>query len=103
MTEKKRGNPQNLKPNRKGQRNGGRQKGTPNKIPHDLKEKILFIVRDLEQKGKGLDVQAEANPPWFFEHFIKPMLPKNIDITGTAVKEIKVEFVGGEKPKTAKE
>jgi len=59
---------------------GGRPKGTKNKVPRDLIDKILFISAELDKKQTGLKECAEADPPWFFENFIKPIIPKNVDV-----------------------
>jgi hypothetical protein len=58
----------------------GRPRGTKNKVPRDLIEKILFISNELDKQGKGLQACAEQQPDWFFEHFIKPVIPKNVDV-----------------------
>ena len=59
----------------------GRPKGSKNRIPRDFVDKVLKIEGDLAKEGKGLADQAKAHPKWFMEHFIKPLLPKNMDIS----------------------
>jgi len=66
------GNPQKMK------RGPGRPKGSKDRVPSELKAKVLHIVQDLEDKGIGLPQQAEADPKWFFEHFVKALLPKAV-------------------------
>lgn len=58
----------------------GKKPGTKNRLPRDLVERILAIEADLTEKNKGLKDCAEANPQWFLENFIKPIIPKNIDM-----------------------
>ena len=69
----------------------GRPKGSKDKIPRNLKDKILAIAEDLEKKGIGLNKQAEEDPKWFFEHFLKPMLPKDVKIDADS--KLTVEIV----------
>lgn len=61
---------------------GGRPKGVGNKLPRDLKAKVLAICDHLEAQQKGLQEEAEKDPQWFYTNFVKPMLPKNVEITG---------------------
>ena len=61
----------------------GRPKGSTDKIPRALKERVLAVWEDLEKKKKGLGDEAEKDPKWFYENFIKPMLPKNVDLSLT--------------------
>ena len=67
----------------------GRPKGSKNKIPYDLKEKVVQIAQDLEKKKKGLQHVAEQEPKWFYENFVKALLPKavsgdfNVTVTAT--------------------
>ena len=57
----------------------GKPKGSQNKIPADLKQRILDLLEELEKNGKGLSSQANQDPKWFLETFVKPLLPKNIE------------------------
>lgn len=73
-----------------GERRGGRAPGTPNKLPRDLKEKVLAIADALEAEGKGLEDCAREKPEWFYENFLKPMLPKNVDLNAQGGLTLKV-------------
>jgi hypothetical protein len=59
----------------------GRPKGAKNKLPRNLVDRVLGISANLEEQGKGLQDCAEKDPKWFFENFIKPILPKNVDLS----------------------
>ena len=56
----------------------GRPKGAKNKLPRNLVDRVLEISASLEEQGKGLQQCAEQDPKWFFENFLKPMIPKNV-------------------------
>jgi hypothetical protein len=58
----------------------GRPKGAKNKLPRDLVTRILAISDKLDSEGKGLEACAKENPQWFYENFLKPLLPKNVDV-----------------------
>lgn len=58
----------------------GRPKGLKNKLPRDLKLKILAITDSLEEQGKGLEDMAVEEPKWFYENFVKPILPKDVKV-----------------------
>jgi hypothetical protein len=77
----------------------GRPKGVKNRLPRDLVERVLQISADLDDRGKGLGTCAEKDPFWFFQNFVKPILPKNVspetDDTATRA-TIEVRFVGGD-------
>lgn len=79
----------------------GRPKGMKNKIPRNLKDRILHVWNELEEKGMGLHDEAEKDPPWFYVNFVKPMLPKNVELTGedggAIDNKITVEFVHADK------
>lgn len=60
----------------------GKKPGTKNRLPVNLIKKILAITEQLEAEGKGLGDCANQEPKWFFEHFVKPILPKNVEVTG---------------------
>jgi hypothetical protein len=59
---------------------GGRPKGSKDKIPRALKDKVLTIAQQLEAEGKGLLDCARNDPPWFYQNFVKAMLPKEVDV-----------------------
>jgi hypothetical protein len=46
--------PEHLKPNGKGERRGGRQKGTPNKLPAYMQERVLAAFERFGYDGRGL-------------------------------------------------
>jgi hypothetical protein len=58
----------------------GRPKGARNKLPRDLAERIMRIADDLEARGKGLLGCAEQNPFWLYTTFMKPLIPKNVQL-----------------------
>jgi len=58
----------------------GRPKGSKNKIPLGLKEKVLDACVRLEAEGKDLATLAAKKPVWFWETFVKAMLPKDLTI-----------------------
>ena len=60
----------------------GRPKGAKNKLPRDLVDRVLQISADLDVQGNGLQHCAEKDPKWFFENFLKPMIPKNVLLGG---------------------
>jgi hypothetical protein len=65
---------ENLRPGR------GRPKGSKNKVQADLKQKMLDILADLEKQHRGIGDVAKEDPKWFFENFIKPLLPKDSQV-----------------------
>jgi len=72
----------------------GRPKGSKNKLRNDLVQQILEIADDLKNKGLGLAQTAEDNPKWFFEHFVKGLIPKNIELEGKLTIEDVVSSLG---------
>ena len=60
----------------------GRPRGAKNKIPKNLVDQILEIAADLDKQGKGLKHFAVDDPRWFFESFLKLLVPKNQLLTG---------------------
>jgi hypothetical protein len=74
----------------------GRPKGCKNKVPSNLVEKIIKIEADLSLKGKGLAACALSDPKWFLEHFVKPVIPKNVDlnVAGNLKTTVEVIFAG---------
>jgi hypothetical protein len=71
----------------------GRPRGAKNKVPRDLVERVLQISADLDEQGKGLQHCAEKDPKWFFENFLKRIIPKNISVAGTEPTSIEVTFI----------
>lgn len=60
--------------------NPGKPKGAKNKIPASLAGKVLHACEHLENIGKSLTTLAEEKPQWFFETFVKAMLPKDLQL-----------------------
>lgn len=60
----------------------GRPKGTKNKVRKPIVEEIIAVAAELEAEGKGLLSCAKQNPKWFFEQFVKNLIPKNVEVTG---------------------
>jgi len=74
----------------------GRPRGAKNKLPRNLVDRVLEVSANLEEQGKGLQDCAEKDPKWFFENFLKPMIPKNILLGGAeqaGPTQIEVRFV----------
>ena len=71
----------------------GRPRGAKNKHPRDLVERVLQISDDLDKQGRGLRKCAEKNPFWFFQNFVKPLIPKNVSVAGTEPVTIEVCWV----------
>jgi hypothetical protein len=58
----------------------GRPVGSKNRLPRDLVDQVLEISADLDREGKGLHACARKNPWWFYQNFVKPILPKNVNL-----------------------
>ena len=71
----------------------GRPKGAKNKLPRDLVDRVLQISADLDEQGKGLRKCAEENPFWFFQNFVKPLIPKNVSVAAAEPATIEVCWV----------
>jgi hypothetical protein len=71
----------------------GRPRGAKNKVPRDLVERVLQISDDLDKQGRGLRKCAEENPFWFFQNFVRPLIPKNVSVAGTEPVTIEVCWV----------
>ena len=61
----------------------GRPKGAKGKLRKPLVDEIIEIAEELAQQGKGLRDCAKQNPDWFFVNFLKNLIPKNIEVTGS--------------------
>jgi len=59
----------------------GRPKGAKDKISRNVKQNILDTWQHLEAEGKGLYEEAQADPKWFYQNFVKGMVPKEIEAT----------------------
>lgn len=73
----------------------GRKPGTKNKLRKPLVDEIFAISEKLASEGKGLEDCAKQDPAWFFVNFLKNLIPKNIEVTGTGGGPIasKIEIV----------
>jgi hypothetical protein len=71
----------------------GRPKGAKNKLPRDLVDRVLQISADLDEQGKGLRKCAEEDPFWFFQNFVKPLMPRNVSVAGIEPVTIEVSWV----------
>ena len=71
----------------------GRPRGARNKHPRDLVERVLQISADLDEQGKGLQHCAEKDPKWFFENFLKRIIPKNVSVAAAEPVTIEVCWV----------
>jgi hypothetical protein len=60
----------------------GRPRGAKNKIPKNLVDQILEIAAHLDKQGKGLAHLAAKDPKWFYEVFLRLLVPKNQLLTG---------------------
>lgn len=58
----------------------GKAPGTRSRLSKSIVEQILEIHEKLESEGKGLEACAFENPKWFNEHFLKGLIPKNINM-----------------------
>ena len=74
----------------------GRPKGSKDKLPRDLKERVLAVIAKLDKEKKSLYDIAKKDPKWFYVNFMKPMLPKDVKWEGEMVNEIRVTFVDAE-------
>jgi len=72
----------------------GRPKGSKNKLRTDLVQHILEIAEYLKENNIGLKDTAEKNPKWFFEHFLKGLIPKNIEVEGKLTIEDVIRSLG---------
>ncbi len=70
----------------------GRPKGAKNRITKSLIEKCEAVEAYLEKKGKGLRECANEDPAWYYENFLKPRIPKNVDVNMDG--ELKVSWDG---------
>lgn len=60
----------------------GRPKGSKDKIARGIKERILDVWAQLDSAGKSLLDEAEKDPQWFYTNFVKPMIPKDLEVSG---------------------
>jgi hypothetical protein len=71
----------------------GRPPGAKNKLPRDIKARVMAVWEQLEGQGKGLYEEAEKEPQWFYTNFVKPMLPKDVVIQGDEDNPLITEIV----------
>jgi hypothetical protein len=78
-----------------GERRGGRQKGTPNKVTGALKEMILKALDEAHPDGsvEYLKAQANANPTAFLT-LVGKVLPLQVDAEHKGEIVAKVVFKG---------
>lgn len=74
-----------LQPNEKGQRRGGRQKGTPNKKTVAVKEALSMAFQGVGGVP-GLTRWAEGNRTEFYKLWAK-MLPQDLKVSGSLTLE----------------
>ena len=73
----------------------GRPKGSKNKSPARIVDKITEIDDQLDLDGKGLLDCARQNPKWFYEKIFVKVLPKiiDVDLGSGSHGEIKFEII----------
>ena len=59
---------------------GGRKKGSKNKLPRDMVQRILVINKELDEAGKGLSDCASEDPKWFHSTFTRAIVPKDVNV-----------------------
>jgi hypothetical protein len=74
----------------------GRPAGAKNRLPRDLVDRVLEIAADLDSKGKGLSACAEKDPVWFLSTFLKPLLPRNVELAASDLFPIQVTWMKGD-------
>jgi hypothetical protein len=42
----------------------------------------MAVWDELKANGQDLTDCAKADPPWFYQNFVKPMLPKDVVVSG---------------------
>lgn len=76
----------------KGQKTGGRVKGTPNKVTGDIKQ----MIRDALSEVGGVDylkTQAKSNPTAFLG-LIKSIVPRDVNVGGQTDNELIIKIKG---------
>jgi hypothetical protein len=73
-------------PFQKGNKLGGRHKGSKPAVPAAVrisaKDRVDEVDAQLTAEGVGLAVQAKNNPAWFYEKIWVKILPKNMEVSG---------------------
>jgi hypothetical protein len=77
----------------------GRPPGCKNKITTNLKELVLDTVKQLEKENKSLAEEGRKDPKWFYANFVKPMLPKDVDLTVGGDLTVIIKQLGDDKTK----
>jgi hypothetical protein len=77
-----------FRPSRPGERRGGRQKGTPNKVDGDIKHMVLAALAGVGGE-QYLMRQADENPTAFLT-LVGKVLP--LQITGDPERPVAIEF-----------
>jgi len=67
-------------PFQKGNKLGGRKKGSKGKLKNDVVNEILEVHERLKDKKKGLLDCAMQDPKWFLSLFLKGLIPKNVTV-----------------------
>jgi hypothetical protein len=68
----------------------GRPKGSKDKIPRDIRNRVLDVWDQLEKEKKGLMETARKDPQWFFSTMVKPILPKDVKVESEGGITIKI-------------
>jgi hypothetical protein len=76
----------------KGQKTGGRVKGTPNKVTGDIKTMLRDALSDVGGV-EYLKTQARANPSAFLG-LIKSIIPRDVNIGGQEDNELVIKIKG---------
>lgn len=92
-------------PFQKGNKLGGRKKGSKPAVPKAVrvsaKDNVDLVDAYLTKTGNGLKVQAEKDPKWFYEKIWVKILPKVAEISGPdggpIPTSIEVRFIGIDK------
>jgi hypothetical protein len=66
----------------------GRPKGSKNKVTTDIVQLILKVDQNLTKAKKGLNVQAKADPSWFYEKIFAKVIPKDVNVNATVKHDI---------------
>ena len=73
----------------------GRPKGLKNKIPIEIKARVLHVWEKLQgNKGTALLGVAQNDPRWFYEIFGRLLLPKAVEVTGKDGNPIEHQHTG---------
>ena len=83
---------------RPGERRGGRQKGTPNRLTREIREMIREALEDLGGR-EYLKEQGEKNPQAFLA-LIGKLIPSEVKASLAMEKPVKIEVVTGFSPES---